>query len=376
MQRGARRGASPGPALALALGFALALGVALALGLAACAPRAPEPSAPPPPSAAAPAPVAAAGDEPPRRDAVRVVYSSVDPSQTPLWVAHDMGLFSALGLDVELLFVESGTRALNTLLAGEAPLGTVGASSVIGAVGSGAELSMLAGLTDRFPYKLLVVPAVQQPADLRGRKLGISRFGSSSDVSTRIALKRFGLNPDTDVQIIQVGADPQRVAAMQMGSIDGAVLTPPGSTVVRKAGYHELLDLSRLPESDYAQNTAVATRAFIATQRQVVERFVRGLVEGMHFASTEPEATKRVIGHYNELSDPDAMDDAWRLYYGPGAELVTRAPYVKPRALAVAMEEVAVDRPEVLRLRTEDLVDDSFVRALEDSGFIRRLYGE
>src|SRR5262249_41334450 len=139
MQLGARRRVGRGPAPALALAAALALGVALA----ACTPRAPEPSVAPPP-AAAPAPAAQSRDEPPRREAVRVVYSSVDPSQTPLWVAQDMGLFSALGLDVELLFVESGTRALNTLLAGEAPLGTVGASSVIGAVGSGANLSMLA----------------------------------------------------------------------------------------------------------------------------------------------------------------------------------------------------------------------------------------
>jgi NitT/TauT family transport system substrate-binding protein len=305
-----------------------------------------------------------------------VGYSSVDASQTPLWVAQDAGLFAANGLDVDLLFVESGSKALQTLVAGEVPVGLIGAAAVVSAVAGGAELSILASMADRYPYKVMTAPSVQRPADLRGQRLGVSRFGSSSDLATRAALKLAGLNPETDAQIIQIGGDVQRVAALQSGAIDGAVLNPPGTTLVRKAGFNELMDLSRLADADYQHNTAVATRSFVAAQPDVVQRFVRSLVEAIHYGYVEKDATKRIMAHYNQLEDPDGLEEAYAQYYAPGAAMLTHAPYVKPKALATTIEEAAADRPEARQLRFEDLVDDRFVRALDESGFIRQLYGE
>jgi NitT/TauT family transport system substrate-binding protein len=354
--------------------FRFAMGAVLAL-LIACAPneartRTPENAAGP---SSAPPPVAAATATP--RDAVRVSYSSVDASQIPVWVAQDAGFFEAQGLDVELVFIESGSKALQTLLAGEAPLGAIGAAAVIAAVAGGAELSIVASLADRYPYKLLAAPSIQRPADLRGRRLGVSRFGSSSDMATRAALKLAGLNPDGDAQLLQIGGDVQRTAALQAGAIDAAVLNPPATTVVRKAGFVELIDLSLLPEADYQHNTAVASRAYAAARPDVVQRYVSGLVQGIHYASQQKDATTRIISHYNQLEDAEGLDEAYFQYYAPGAAMVSRAPYPKPQALAVTIEEVAADRPDARRLRYEDLVDDRFVRALEANGLIAQLYG-
>jgi len=178
------------------------------------------------------------------------------------------------------------------------------------------------------------------------------------------------------VQLIQIGGDVQRVAALQSGAIDGAVLNPPATTLVRKAGYNEIVDLSRLPDADYQHNTAVATRAFIAAQPDVVQRFVRALVQAIRYGYTEKEATKQAIKHYNELEDPDGLEEAYLQYYASDAMMLTHAPYVKPKSLATTIEEAAADRPEARNLRYEDLVDDRFVRALDESGFIRQLYGE
>ena len=359
---------------------ALALGLALVLVACRAAPPAPTSSAPAgsAPAAAATTPAsapAATAPEPAPRVALRIGYSSVDASQTPLWVAQDAGIFAANGIHADLLFVESGSKALQTLVAGEVPVGLIGAAAVVSAVAGGAELAILASMADRYPYKLMAVPSARQMADVRGLRLGVSRFGSSSDLATRAALKLSGLT-DNDVQLIQIGGDVQRVAALQSGAIDGAVLNPPATTLVRKAGFNELVDLSRLPDADYQHNTAVATRAFIASQPDVVQRFVRALVQAIRYGYTEKEATKQAIKHYNELEDPEGLEEAYLQYYAPDAMMLTHAPYVKPKSLATTIEEAAADRPEARRLRYEDLVDDRFVRALEDSGFIRQLYGE
>jgi NitT/TauT family transport system substrate-binding protein len=346
------------------------LAIVLALGCAATEPRTPAPANPAnPPLTGAVAATAVP------REAVRISYSSVDASQIPLWVAQDAGFFEAQGLDAELLFVESGSKALQALLAGEAPLGAIGAAAVIAAVAGGAELSIVASLADRYPYKLLAAPAIQRPADLRGRRLGVSRFGSSSDMATRAALKLAGLSPDGDAQLLQVGGDVQRTAALQAGAIDAAVLNPPATTVARKAGFVELIDLSRLPDADYQHNTAVVSRSYAAARPDVVERYVRGLVQAIHYASREKDATMRIITHYNQLEDAEGLEEAYLQYYAPDATMVSRAPYPKPQALAVTIEEVAADRPDARRLRYEDLVDDRFVRALDASGFIGQLYG-
>jgi NitT/TauT family transport system substrate-binding protein len=309
------------------------------------------------------------------RVALRVGYSSVDASQTPLWVAQDAGIFASNGLDTELLFVESGSKALQTLVAGEVPVGLIGAAAVVSTVAGGAELAILASMADRYPYKLMGGPNAHQVADLRGQRLGVSRFGSSFDLATRAALKLSGLN-DADVQLIQIGGDVQRVAALQSGAIDGAVLNPPATTVVRKAGFNELVDLSRLPDADYQHNTAVAPRSFIAAQPDVVQRFVRSLVQAIRYGYVEKDATKQAIKHYDELEDPEGLEEAYLQYYAADAMMLTHAPHVKPKSLATTIEEAAADRPEARQLRYEDLVDDRFVRALEDSGFVRQLYGE
>ena len=193
-------------------------------------------------------------------------------------------------------------------------------------------------------------------------------------MATRAALKLARLSPDGDAQLLQVGGDVQRTAALQAGAIDAAVLNPPATTVARKAGFVELIDLSRLPEADYQHNTAVASRAYAATRPDIVQRYVSGLVQAIHYASQQKDATTRIISHYNQLEDADGLDEAYLQYYAPGAAMVTRAPYPKPQALAVTIEEVAADRPDARRLRYEDLVDDHFVRALEESGFIGQLY--
>jgi NitT/TauT family transport system substrate-binding protein len=304
-----------------------------------------------------------------------VGYSAVDASQAPLWVAQDAGIFAANGLDVDLLFVESGSKALQTLIAGEVPVGFIGAAAIVSAVAGGAEVAILASMADRYPYKVMSVPSARQMADLRGHRFGVSRFGSSSDLATRAALKLSGIS-DTDVQLIQIGGDVQRVTALQSGAIDAAVLNPPATTVVRRAGYNEVLDLSRLPDSDYQHTTAVATRAFVAAQPGVVERFVRSLVQAIRHGYADKESTKQAIKHYNELEDPEGLEEAYLQYYAPDAMMLTHAPHVKPKSLATTIEEAAADRPEARRLRYEDLVDDRFVQTLEDSGFVRQLFGQ
>jgi NitT/TauT family transport system substrate-binding protein len=175
-----------------------------------------------------------------------VASGAIGGGQLPLFVPEAAGLFKKHGLDVDLVFIEGGSRSVTALVSGQTPI-IGGNPSAIALVGSrGSDVVMIASMTNTLPYFMVARPEIKTKEDLKGKRVAVSRFGSASDFVTRMALGGLGLVPDKDVAIVQVGAVPTRFAALESGTIHGTVLTPPANLLAKRKGFTILVNVAAL----------------------------------------------------------------------------------------------------------------------------------
>src|SRR5262249_32136643 len=177
---------------------------------------------------------------------IRIVYSSISGNMAPLWVTYERGFFRRYALDVELILVEGGTRAVQTLVSGDAALAQMAGAAVIQSNLTGADVVMIAGILNTMNYEFIVHKNIERPDQLRGKAVAVSRIGSSSDFATRFALDRYGLVPGKDVSILEIGTQPDRFAALEAGRIQGVMLEIPLTHKAKKMGYRVLANLKML----------------------------------------------------------------------------------------------------------------------------------
>src|SRR5262245_22981211 len=201
--------------------------MALAVCLVACGTR-------PPDSSSASRPVK-----------LTVCINSAGVGSLPPAFALEKGLFSKYGLDVTLTQIASGARSAEALISGSAQICQLAAPAVVNAVIAGADLAIVGGLININPYVLMVPASIRSPEDLKGKSVAVSAPGSSSAISMRLAARRLGLDPDRDVTMLSMGTGPERIAALEAGTVVGTLADPPEALVNREHGYHALVDLSQ-----------------------------------------------------------------------------------------------------------------------------------
>ena len=180
-----------------------------------------------------------------------------------MWAANDRGLLKKYGFETEVIAMQGGTQLAQAIIGGSIPIAVMGGAYLTAAV-RGADLVMIATHMDKFPYSLIVKPNIKRVEDLKGTKLAISRFGSSSDAGLRVALQKLGLNPDKDVTILQVGGQTERFAALKGGTVDGTVVIPPLSGAAQRLGYNALINMTELG-IPYPQEGVVVSRQMIGS---------------------------------------------------------------------------------------------------------------
>src|SRR5918912_225389 len=247
------------------------IGAAALVVLSACAPAAP----PPAPTAAPPQPTSVP------RASLRVGFSNIAGAELGLWYALDTGAFAARNLDVDAQLVAGGANTMAALLAGQLELADVGGSEALSAVASGADLVVVATLAPVYPYVFEVIPDIKTTEDLIGKKIGVATLGGSADVATRVALRSAGLDPDQDVTIVATGSAQNRTAALASGAIQGGMVGGPPETLDLEArGLHPLMDLAAL-KLPAANTSVVVQRAWLDSNREVVQRYVDSLIEAV-----------------------------------------------------------------------------------------------
>jgi len=227
----------------------------------------------------------------------RASYGSLSVSQVVLPLGARAGIFQRNGLTVEPIYI--GGRSVSALISGDVQLGIMGGPPAILARVGGADVVMIAGLNG-LDQILVALPAIKRGADLIGKRVGISRFGTTADYGARIGLKKLKLQAQKDVTLIQIGDTPARIGGMLSGAIEAATLNASEKELAARHGFHVISDPA---DVEFPSNAIVTTRALMKSNRDDVKRFLRGLVEVIQFSKTQPERTKKLLQEIYRQND-------------------------------------------------------------------------
>jgi len=300
---------------------------------------------------------------------LKTSYSALTANMGAYWLAKDTRLFEKHGLDVDVVLIENGTITIQALIAGETDLamggGTVAVSSALG----GSDLVSISSIESRLPYGLLAQREIKSIDQLKGKRHAISRFGSVADLGSRLILQKFGLVPDKDVTLLQIGGTSTRLAALSKRTVDSTILTPEFFLVAKKAGFTILVDPTQY-KIDFPQLEVITTRTFLRNRPDVATRYMRAIIEGIYNYKNDREGSIRSLSKYLRLNDREALEEVYRIYY----EIYQPIPYPSPAAIQTQLTWMAEKDPRAKAAKPEQFIDGSILREIEKSGFAARLY--
>jgi NitT/TauT family transport system substrate-binding protein len=298
-------------------------------------------------------------------DKVRVAYSAVAPTQGVLWVAEVAGLFGKNGLSAEIVYTRA---AIETLVAGEVQFGQMTGALMFSARLQGGDPVMLAGVQDFLNDRLVVRPGINSVEELKGKRVGVFRFGSASHLRLLNVLPRYGLG-ERDVTFLQVGDTPERLIALHGGSIDATLLSPPDHFQALRGGIKIILNLRDL-NVPYQGTGLVTTQRLLARNRDLARRFLKTFVEAIHVVRTNPAVAKRAFAKYRQTKDEKQIDDAYQTL----REIVRPKPYPSIDGFRTIIKD-SVDRiPAAKTANPKDFIDTALLEELDRSGYIDGLY--
>lgn len=296
---------------------------------------------------------------------------SITPSNTPILAGVDGGYFKKQGLDVKPLVLSGSSTALSAMLAGEVQMISIAGSGLINAHLAGGDAIMVAGTVNFAPYELIVAKEIKRLEDLRGKKMGIARFGGSADFLARWGLEKNGLRPGKDITILQTGGNPERLAAVSQGAIQATLLEQAFAHQSKKMGLRSLLDYSTIG-LDYQHQGVGTTKTYIEKHREVAVRFLKGMVEAIHRLKNDRNFGFKVIERHLRVSDAEVIQSAYD-YYVPKIDPV---PYVNLKGMKFLLDTIAETNPKAKKAKPEDFVDTSLLKEIESSGFVKQISGK
>jgi NitT/TauT family transport system substrate-binding protein len=298
---------------------------------------------------------------------VRLGYAALSASYSPLWMAKELDLFERRGIQSTPIYM-AATIAYQAMLAGETQF-TVGTGiAPVQARLGGADPIIVVNYISGFNFSVIARPTIHQPGDLRGKRIGITRFGASVDFGARLALKQWGLVPSKDVTIIQLGGYPEALAGLKGDSVQAAVLAPPFSTEAKRLGMVELIDFKQ-SDTEFAGIGLVTTARYMSAHDEATRRVVRALVEGIWAFKGNREAALRAIGKYTRMTDRSLLEDA----YQSNRKVVRLVPRTTETGVRNVLEAVADQNPKAHSANPQDFYTNRFIDELEQTGFMREL---
>jgi NitT/TauT family transport system substrate-binding protein len=306
------------------------------------------------------------------QEKMRMGLSSVSGLHSAVWVAEDKGLFRKNGLEVEVIVTgQGGTAGISALLANDIQMVNSAGDVLVAAALRGGDTVMVASVVNKGLQRLVSKPEIKTPADLKGKRVGVTRIGAVSHSVLLMMLQRWKMNVN-DVQVLQLGSSPNMLASLDKGGVDAAVLTIPSMFVAEDRGYRVLLDMA---DTDiYYLHTMVATtRQYIKSNRDKVLRFLRGYVEGIAFVKHNKKESLDVVRKKLRLG-PEQERNLERSLDLLVAKYYESIPYPSLRGVETVLGFIEKDNPKAKTVDPKSFVDDSLLREIEQSGFIKKLY--
>jgi ABC-type nitrate/sulfonate/bicarbonate transport system substrate-binding protein len=298
---------------------------------------------------------------------VRLNWGAISGVMSAIWVAQEEGLFIKHGLDVELIHIASTSRAIQSMLSGEIHYTTADALNSIQAVGAGADVVMFCEGVNRFVFSIMARPEIKRMADLKGKKIGITRIGSSTHTAVQFAVNKAGLTSN-DYSLLQLGEVPNILTTLLAGQIDAGALSPPTNSRAKKAGLFELINLGT-DGPEYPSTVIASTKAYVKANPENTRRLVRALGEGLQVFKTNREIGVRAIQKYTRLNDSDILEDTYVQF----RDAFDAIPYVSRTGIQTLIASLGEKDAKIRQLKYEDVADMRFVAELERDGFFKKL---
>lgn len=298
---------------------------------------------------------------------INVVWTSEVGLFAPLWVTKEAKLFEKYGNQVQLIFIQGASSAAAAIISGDAQVGMFSPQVVITSALKGLDLVMLGRLGNTMDNRIFGKRGISDIKQIKS--LAISRYASNADFAGRFLLERAGLKPDADVAFLQFGNQSNRLAAIETGRADAAIVTPPMTLQARKMGFPLLIDSSKLG-IPYSSLMFVARKSYLAKNREDTRNFVRAMIEGIHRYKADKEFSLKVLSRYMKISDREVLEENFREYDFP------LKPYPAKEYFELPIQEVGKKEPAVLKENPERFADPSIIKELDASGFIDKLTKE
>lgn len=306
-----------------------------------------------------------------RAQKITVGWSAVSALNSPYWVMKDGGFLKQEGLDADLIYIASSSTIAQAQLAGDVSVSTAN-SQVIADIGlQGGDLIAMGAVINVAAFYIMAAPEIKRVEDLRGKPVGVTRYGASTDFSMRLFLRKYGLEPVRDVPVIQIGEMPAIAAALSKHSIYAAPMSYPMAYIAEQAGIKTLANLAK-EDIPFVHVGIAVTRRFIKDRRPQAKAILRAYSRAVHFMHTNKEEYKKIIAKYSKVTDPGMLEGSVKYAY----DFVEKVPLVKPQAIQVTLDVIGQKNPKAKQAKPEQFFDNSLVQELVNEKFYTTLWGK
>jgi ABC-type nitrate/sulfonate/bicarbonate transport system substrate-binding protein len=302
---------------------------------------------------------------------VVVGYSAVTSVFLPFWIGKEMGFYKKEGLDAQLVYIASSTTMAQAMFARQVAISTVNSGSVVTSTLAGGDLVLMGAVMNAAAFYIITRPEITNVQELRGKKIGVTRLGSSSDFAIREYLQKNKLNPSRDVNIVQAGGMPELAAALNNGLISAAPLSAPSSHIAEQRGNRIIGNLAN--EGIYFVIAGLTTtRRFLREQRGEAKAFLRAFGRATYFMFQQKDEAKKLLTKYAKIDDPGMLEGSMKYAY----DFTEKIPLVKREGVQVVLDQEAVKNPQARESSAERFYDNSLVQELINEGFYKSLWGK
>jgi len=303
------------------------------------------------------------------QERIRLAWAGASPSNSPIWAMQERKLLEKQGLVPEIISISASPTVLQALLAGEIDAASISVTTLTSSRLAGADSVLIVGVVPTFVDFIVSTANITSIEQLKGKTAGVNRLGSTSDLGLRLALRKLGIDPEKDVKIIPAGGNPERFAALSKGITQFTIMPEPFVREAERLGFRKLFSINSL-NIPFWWNGILTREATVKSQRPLMLKLTRAMVEAIHYLKTDKEGAKALFRKNLGISDPEALERAYNAYI----PIFNEAPYPTPEGVKTMLDYLAVRDPKAAAADPKAFVDMSLVKELDSSGFIKQLY--
>ncbi|HEY7318425.1 MAG TPA: ABC transporter substrate-binding protein [Candidatus Binatia bacterium] len=300
-----------------------------------------------------------------------IAWSAVSALNSPFWVMNDAGFLKQEGLDMELVYIASSPTVARATLAGDIVISGANSQVIVDVGLQGGDLMAMGAITNVVAFYVMAAPEIKSVMDLKGKVVGVTRFGASTDFGMRMLLSKYGLEAAKDVPFIQIGGMPELAAALSKKTVYAAPMSQPMVYVAQQAGMKMIANLAK-EEIPFMHIGLTTSRKWVREHRPQAKAFIRAYGRALHFMHTRKEETRAIFARYTKINDPGMLDGSIQYGY----DFMEKIPLVKASAFQVTLDQIARSNPKAKQAKPEQFFDNSLVQELIDEGFFAKLWGK